>query len=1277
MKVGIVVVSYNAAKAVKATLASLHLARNHVPYALVLIDNASALPERHAIEQAFNTYAVLAADPWSFMPQENNLGFSGGNNLGIRYFLEQEDITHICLLNADVIVTDHWLDRLCEKQVDFLSAVTNKADSTQSIPVPYDLSLDQVIDGRSGELLNQAIETIQAFADWRYQTWHGHLVEADVTFFMVLLRRRIIERLGLLDEQFFPGGYEDNDYCLRARAAGVPIHLARDVFIHHWGSASFGQLPHEYFSERAGRNIAYLEDKHGIKLERHPESPWISYAMDMLEGSGISDRGQSLLDYHQRYDRQLTALAQLYASELVNLDALLKSQSSAPPEALRMQIQSLRDQPSITKRWQRISQEVRRLLTSIDTDAEAEANAVTRSQTDLQQEIRALAQSIRDLADCNQRIHAQLQAAMARPHSAIHPVAQPPSAFNKLTWLLGKGWVFIRQLRGVVFFGGYPYPERQSDGYFQRIQIIDSLLVGHWRVYVETTELVGRDRWFDRPAEQVLVLRVLGGPLRRIFVRLLAVFCALRCGRVYFHSVLRMRDSRFGLLLHLPWLRRVTDIHGVVPEEFRLHNDFYSALLFEREERSAVRRSHLVIVVTEAMEQYLRQKYRDQLRAQVVSFPMFPELAVATGPRPYQDGKPVVVYAGGLHKWQQVPKMLDAIERTIEHCQHRFYCTDPAQLRAQLPESIADRVEVDRKPHAELLQIYEQCHFGFLLREDHVVNHVACPTKVVEYLGKGIVPILDSENIGDFKALGMRFVRLQDFVAGLIPSEQERDAMARDNQAVYERLKQARDRGAQVISARLTRSGSIQMPARLKTYGSDWLRRAFPVQSQRGRMLRRLRERLAPKNPARQTPTLSPTELTELPPLPPACDVLMQVENFESGGLENVVLDLCQVLTEHDYQVVLLVLGTVGAGVERAQALGIPVVRLPQDLSCYERLLAQLAPRLALTHYSVFGAANCANRGIPVIQVIHNLYIWLSEAERSALVDSASSTCRFIAVSDVARRYCVERLGLPPEKCSVIPNGIDIAPFLGDAQPPSRERLRGNLGIKADDFVFLSVGAINHQKNHIAAVEAFAIQASMMPKAKLVILGPSYEPELLQAIRALIQKKGLEDRVRYAGSAPSASDYYAMADALIIAAFFEGGPLTLLEAICANLPIVTARVGFAHHFDGRPGFDVIEPAVDIFDYQGRIWELSNTRTFIKDLADALLRTYQHPQPPNLPEDLLKAFDKRKTYQAYLELIEQRLSGQDSSGNPEATPSQSWPERLRSPDSTESSVPPVT
>ena len=371
-------------------------------------------------------------------------------------------------------------------------------------------------------------------------------------------------------------------------------------------------------------------------------------------------------------------------------------------------------------------------------------------------------------------------------------------------WFLRRGMSLLWNAPEIVFFAGYPYADRQSDGYFQRVRMVDRLFVDWWRVYIEVDEGPPGTQWLDCPEPKVFVVRIAGNPARRWFLKALALLAVLRSRNMYIHSVFCMQADAFRILMRMPGLTKVIDIHGAVPEEFRLQKDFRHAVLFEARERLAVHQSDLVIVVSEAMRNHLLRKYRDELRAPISILPMFLDRVPTLAPRPYHDGKPVVIYAGGLQKWQQVDKMIDAINRTVSRCAHRFYCPDPDSVRKMLCEEVCSHVIIDRKTRAELTEIYMQCHYGFILRQNVIVNHVACPTKLVEYLAMGIVPIVDSENIGDFTAMGMRFITLGELLQGDLPSEVQRTEMARDNFRVYEHLRNVRRQGERELSAKLT-----------------------------------------------------------------------------------------------------------------------------------------------------------------------------------------------------------------------------------------------------------------------------------------------------------------------------------------------------------------------------------------------------------------------------------------------------------------------------------------
>lgn len=1254
--VGIVIVSHNASMAVRITLASLRQATNHTAYKLLLIDNASHDLEREKIRQAMETH-IAEGVPWRFIQQEKNLGFSGGNNVGIRIFQDDDEISHVCLLNSDVIVTDFWLDRLIEARGAIVSAITNKADSEQCIPVDYDLKLEECLDKQTGGIPQMMLNCVKKFADDRYQAWKGHIVDVDVTFFCVLLSKRVLRDVGLLDESFFPGGYEDDDYCLRARKLGYGIQLARDVYIHHWGSASFGQLQYEYASSRAQNNRKYLERKHQITWKARAEKPFASFAMDLMFALRSINPCEHRIRFINLYVKRLTALLEHFESEFKNLRDLVANSGAHLPIELRNKMDQIGAYSSLADKWKDIVVTITPLTKRGLLKGEEDKHLVGG--------LHSVIQNVSDIAQCNIAMTDFLQSNSTVNAGGVTLAMRRARGYSlqwfkqRTTWLFKRGLPFLWHLRGIVFFGGYPYPERQSDGYFQRIKIIDRLFTDRWRIYVESEELSGRSSWIDRPEERVLVLRITGGFKQRVLARTLALLAVARCGRIYFHSILRLRDSRFGMLMHVPILRKAIDIHGVVPEEFRLHNDFYSALLYEEEEKLAIRKSNLVIVVTNAMHNYLRQKYRQKLRAQIAVFPMFPDVSPYLGERQLINGKPVVVYAGGLHKWQQIPKMVEAIAATSDKCVYRLYCPTPDKVRDMLPAELRDSIAVESKPHEELMRLYSECHYGFILREDTVVNHVACPTKLVEYLAMGIVPIVDCEDIGDFKLLGLRFIKLNELLAGRLPVEKVRRDMANSNFAIYERLRKIRKTGAQTIYSVISDAIYVTWSERQQSFAAA-IRKAFPPTSLRGKVARCATRLLLLKDPAanRSFEIVTSSDMAMIS----TCDILVQVDNFEAGGLENVVLDLNQTLMEAGYRLVLLVLGKQGDAVHHVKAKGMPIMAIPPQHDTYLKLIQRVRPKVVLAHYSFHGADICEELGIPFLQVIHNTYMWFDNRQQDEFRKAASHTSLFIAVSEYVKSYSVMRLGIDPVKCVVIPNGIDCSLFNILDVNETRARMRSKYGFDDEAFVFLSVGSVNHQKNHMATVRAFSSITREWPNLRLVILGPAYEQELLDAIKSYVAEKGLSHQVIYAGSSQGAHAYYAMADAFVTASFFEGGPLNQLEALRANLPSIMSDVGFASCFKGRKGIEVIDPPFDIVSYHGRIWKMISTSDFERRLKVAMVHTYRNRHRPNLDYSVLEALDKKNTYQCYIELINDVLNGRQVYGKEF---SNTWPIRLRS------------
>lgn len=224
ISVAIILVNWNGLTFTRACLESLKKV-DFPNFRVMVVDNASAKNEGEVLGVEFPEIILIK--------NRENLGFSGGNNVGIRKALEM-GFSHILLLNNDTIVEPDFLGKMVLKMKE-----SAKIGVVQ--PLICFLGNPKKIwsaGGKWNALLSRAItrgdrKNLENFPlsdkklDW-------------ATGCCMLIRREAVLEGGLLQEQYF-AYFEDVEWSLRFREMGWEIHLASQAKIYHEAGASSKQ----------------------------------------------------------------------------------------------------------------------------------------------------------------------------------------------------------------------------------------------------------------------------------------------------------------------------------------------------------------------------------------------------------------------------------------------------------------------------------------------------------------------------------------------------------------------------------------------------------------------------------------------------------------------------------------------------------------------------------------------------------------------------------------------------------------------------------------------------------------------------------------------------------------------------------------------------------------------------------------------------------------------------------------------------------------------------
>lgn len=200
---------------------------------------------------------------------------------------------------------------------------------------------------------------------------------------------------------------------------------------------------------------------------------------------------------------------------------------------------------------------------------------------------------------------------------------------------------------------------------------------------------------------------------------------------------------------------------------------------------------------------------------------------------------------------------------------------------------------------------------------------------------------------------------------------------------------------------------------------------------------------------------------------------------------------------------------------------------------------------------------------------------------------------------------------------AVIHNGIE---FSNQAAPNDHEVE----SFCKNAFIFCAIGRLVTVKGFDILIKAFANSIEKMPSAKLLIIGEGKDREKLEK---LILELNIKERILLTGFKDNAANYLTLSNCLVMSSLSEGLPITILEAMYSNKPIIATKVGEIPHL--------------LNNNRGTLIEANN----VNSLEKALINHYEKTNKIKLENKnyVENNYSAKKMASEYIELYQQLLN----------------------------------
>lgn len=253
MHVSIIIVNWNTCEILRNCLASIYASTRDLECEVIVIDNASSDSSVDMVKSEYPQVGIIA--------NSENRGFAAANNQGMAIAKGR----YVLLLNSDTVVLDNAVARtvsFADNKPDVAVVgcrVLNQDGTLQSTCFMFPSILNMLL---SATYLYKLYPRSRFFGRERMTWWdRNDTREVDVvTGCYMLVRKKAIDQVGVMDERFFMYG-EETDWCYRFKQAGWKVIFSPTGEIIHLGGQSSRQIGGEMLVQMRV-SILYFMKKH-------------------------------------------------------------------------------------------------------------------------------------------------------------------------------------------------------------------------------------------------------------------------------------------------------------------------------------------------------------------------------------------------------------------------------------------------------------------------------------------------------------------------------------------------------------------------------------------------------------------------------------------------------------------------------------------------------------------------------------------------------------------------------------------------------------------------------------------------------------------------------------------------------------------------------------------------------------------------------------------------------------------------------------------------------